>query len=166
MKARYRRVHKEAAPLIRKLEFEKHPEGGYFKQTYKSDMVVNVEGYDWPRNISTTIYYMLVGGQFSAFHRMKSDELWHHYAGSALVLYTIDKDGKLLKIKISARGRFQAAVKADTWFAAALDNKRSYCLLGCTVSPGFDYRDWKLARKDDLVRTYPQHRALIERYTK
>jgi hypothetical protein len=72
----------------------------------------------------------------------------------------------LLKIKISARGRFQAAVKADTWFAAALDNKRSYCLLGCTVSPGFDYRDWKLARKDDLVRTYPQHRALIERYTK
>ena len=60
----------------------------------------------------------------------------------------------------------QAVIKADTWFAASLNNKNSYCLLGCTVSPGFDYRDWELAKRAELIKLYPQHRALIERYTK
>jgi hypothetical protein len=166
MQARYRRVHKEAARLVKKLGLEKHPEGGYFKQTYRSDTIVIVEGYDGPRNISTAIYYMLLGGQFSAFHRIKSDEIWHYYAGGSIMLCAIDKDGKLSKIKIGRGGTPQAVIKAGTWFAASLNNKRSYCLLGCTMSPGFDYRDWELGKRDELVRTYPRHRALIERYTK
>ena len=159
-------MHKEAARLVKKLGLEEHPEGGYFKQTYRSDTIVNVEGYGGPRNISTAIYYMLVGGQFSAFHRIRSDEIWHHYAGDSITLYAINDGGKMSKIKIGKNGTPQAVIKAGTWFAAALDNKRSYCLLGCTVSPGFDYRDWELGKRNELVRMYPQHRALIERYTK
>jgi uncharacterized protein len=159
-------LNRDAAQLIKKLGLEKHPEGGYFKQTYRSDTMVNVEGFDGPRNISTTIYYMLVGGQFSAFHRLKSDEIWHHYAGGSITLYAITNDGKLSRIKIGRDGKPQTVMKAGTWFAAALNGKKSYCLTGCTMSPGFDYRDWELARKDELARMYPQHGKVIGRYTK
>ena len=159
-------MHKEAAKLVKKLELEKHPEGGYFKQTCRSDTTVSVKGYDGPRNISTAIYYMLAGEQFSAFHRIRSDEIWHHYAGGSITLYAIEDEGKLSKIKIGRDGTPQAVIRAATWFAASLDSKRSYCLLGCTVSPGFDYRDWELGKRDDLARIYPQHKRIIERYTK
>jgi len=159
-------LNRQVARLVKKLALEKHPEGGYFKQTYRSDTIVNVEGYDGPRSIATAIYYMLAGDQFSAFHRIRSDEIWHYYAGGSITLYAIDKDGKLSKVKIGRGGVPQAVIKANTWFAAALDSKKSYCLLGCTVSPGFDYRDWELGRRDELVRMYPQHRKVIERYTK
>ena len=151
--------------LVKKLGLEEHPEGGYFRQTYRSDTTVNVEGYDGPRNISTAIYYMLDGDQFSAFHRIRSDEIWHHYAGGSVTLYAIESDGKLSKIKIG-KSAPQAVIKAGTWFAAALDSRRSYCLLGCTVSPGFHYRDWELGKRDELVMICPEHRKIIERYTK
>jgi predicted cupin superfamily sugar epimerase len=159
-------LNRAATQLIKKLGLEKHPEGGYFKETYKSGIITNIAGYDGPRHAASAIYYMLVGDQFSAFHRIKSDELWHHYAGSPLILYAIDTNGKLSKIKMGKGGVPQAVIKADTWFAASPNNKNSYCLLGCTVSPGFDYRDWELAKRAELIKLYPQHRALIERYTK
>lgn len=128
--------------------------------------MINVEGYDGPRHVSTAIYYMLVADQFSAFHKVRSDELWHHYMGGSLTLYAIDS-GKLSEIKMGKRkGEVQQiAIKANTWFAASLNEKNSYCLLGCTVSPGFDYRDWKLGRRNDLVKMFPQHATIIERYT-
>ncbi len=159
-------MNKDAIRLIRRLRLKKHPEGGYFKQTYTADTIVNIVGYDKPRYISTAIYYMLVGGQFSALHRIKSDELWHHYTGGSITLYTID-NGKLSKIKMGKRrGEVpQVAIKANTWFAASLNDKKSYCLLGCTVSPGFDYSDLELGKRDQLIKMYPQHRAIIERYT-
>jgi predicted cupin superfamily sugar epimerase len=159
-------VHREAARLVKKLELQKHPEGGYYRQTYKSDTMVNVEGREGPRNASSAIYYMLAGNEFSAFHRLRSDELWHHYAGGTLVIYAIDSDGKLAKIKIGQGAMPQAVITAGTWFAAVPASKRSYCLVGCTMSPGFDYRDWELGKRDELVRMYPRHRKVIERYTK
>jgi predicted cupin superfamily sugar epimerase len=158
-------LNRYAVKLIKRLRLKKHPEGGYFKQTYAADTIVNVVGYDEPRHISTAIYYMLVGDQFSAFHRVKSDELWHHYTGGSLTLYTID-NGKLSKIKMGkSRGEApQVAIKANTWLAASLNDKKSYCLLGCTVSPGFNYTDWELGKRNELIKVYPQHRAIIERY--
>jgi uncharacterized protein len=158
-------LNKEAARWIKKLQLQKHPEGGYFRETYSSDITIDVPGHDGPRQISTAIYYMLVGDEFSAFHRIRSDETWHHYAGSSLTLYAI-MDSKLSKIKMG-KGKGEApqfTIRANTWFAASLKD-RSYCLLGCTVSPGFDYRDWELGRRDELVRMYPQHKKIIERYT-
>ena len=109
---------------------------------------------------------MLISDQYSAFHRLKSDEIWHYYAGGSITLYTINNNGKLSKIKIGKGGTPQAVMKADIWFAAALDSKSSYCLLGCTMSPGFDYRDWELAKIDELLRMCPGQRKVIERYTK
>jgi uncharacterized protein len=161
-----RALNKEAVQLIKRLGLKKHPEGGYFKQTYTADTIVNVVGYDQPRYISTAIYYMLVGDQFSAFHRIRSDELWHHYTGGSLTLHTIG-NGKLSKVKMGkSRGEApQVIIKANTWFAASLNDKKSYCLLGCTVSPGFDYRDWELGKRNVLIKMYSQHSTIIERYT-
>jgi predicted cupin superfamily sugar epimerase len=159
-------LNKDAIQIIKRLKLKKHPEGGYFKQTYTADTMVNIEGYDKPRYISTAIYYMLVGDQFSAFHRIKSDELWHHYTGRSLILYAID-NGKLTKIKMGkSRGEApQVILKANTWFAASLTDKKSYCLLGCTVSPGFDYSDWEIGKRNELIKMYPQYRTILERYT-
>lgn len=182
-------VGREAAAWIRKLGLEKHPEGGYFGQTYRSKTEASIAGFDGPRSIATAIYYLLPAGegQFSSFHRLKSDELWHFYSGSALVIYSIGKDGRLNRTRLGSKGRAalpQAVVRAGTWFAAAVDSpvnsarsKRtrgrsgyaggsSYSLVGCTMSPGFDYRDWELGKRDDLVRVFPQHRQVIERYTR
>jgi len=160
------RLNKYANQLVKKLRLKRHPEGGYFRHTYSADTMVNVLGYEKPRCISTAIYYLLADHQFSAFHRVKSDELWHHYIGGSLTLYEID-DGKLLKIKMGKdRGeKPQVAIKANTWFAASLQRKNSYCLLGCTVSPGFDYEDWELGKRNELVTLYPQHKVIIEKYT-
>jgi uncharacterized protein len=159
-------LNKEALRLVKKLGLEKHPEGGYFRHTYRSDTMANLEGFGGPRSISTAIYYMLARDQFSAFHRLRSDEIWHYYAGGSITLYAIEKDGKLSKTKIGRRGVLQAIIKADIWFAAAINDKKSYCLVGCTMSPGFDFRDWELGKRDDLIRKYPQHKKIIKRYTK
>jgi uncharacterized protein len=162
-----RTLKKDAIQLIKRLRLKKHPEGGYFKETYIADTIVNLVGYDKPRPISTAIYYMLVGDQFSAFHSIKSDELWHHYMGGSLTLYAINNNGKLSKIKMgkSRSEAAQVAIKANTWFAASLNDKKSYCLLGCTVSPGFDYTDWQLGKRNELIKMYPQYRTIIERHT-
>jgi predicted cupin superfamily sugar epimerase len=107
---------------------------------------------------------MLVGDQFSAFHRIRSDEVWHHYSGGSLNLYVI-REGILSKKQIGMRSGRQAVVEAGSWEAASLQNKRSYCLVGCTVSPGFDYRDWELGSRRELVRLYPKYKSVIERHT-
>jgi predicted cupin superfamily sugar epimerase len=122
-------LNKDAVKLIKRLRLKNHPEGGYFKQTYTADTIVNVVGYDKPRYISTAIYYMLVGDQFSALHRIKSDELWHHYTGGSLTLYAIH-NGKLSKIKMGkSRGEApQVAIKANTWFAASTIRNHTVCL--------------------------------------
>jgi uncharacterized protein len=150
MQAGYLHVNKESARWIKKLRLQKHPEGGYFRETYRSDIVVNIADHDGSRQILTAIYYMLVGGQFSAFHRIKADETWHHYVGDSLTLYAI-VDGKLSKIKIGkGRGEIpQFTIKANIWFAASLNNK-SYCLLGCTVSPGLTTMTGSLASATNL----------------
>jgi hypothetical protein len=157
-------LQKQALLWIKRLHLEKHPEGGYFLQTYKSKVMVDTDGFSGPRHASTAIYYMLVGDQFSAFHRMKSDEVWHHYSGGSLNLYVI-REGILSKTEIGRRSGRQAVVEAGSWFAASLQNQKSYCLVGCTVSPGFDYRDWELGSRRDLVRLYPKYKSIIERHT-
>lgn len=149
---------------MKRLHLKRHPEGGYLVQTYKSKAMVSPDGYSGQRHASTAIYYMLVGDQFSAFHRMKSDEVWHHYSGGSLNLYVI-RNGILSKTRIGRGSGRQAVVEAGSWFAASLHNQRSYCLAGCTVSPGFDDRDWELGSRKDLVRLYPKYRSIIERHT-
>jgi len=159
---------------IEKLELERHPEGGYFRQTYKAALVVPKSalpaGFAGARAASTAIYFLLEGENFSAFHRLRSDEVWHFYAGDPLVVQVIEPEGKCSSILLGrdpeARQVLQAVVPAGCWFASHVGDWNSFAVVGCTVAPGFDFADFEMGKREELVRTYPQHRALIERLTR
>lgn len=159
---------KDATYWINKLKLQEHPEGGYFIETFRSRRIINLDDYDGNRFTCTAIYYLLLGDKFSAFHRMKSDEIWHFYAGSSLTLYIIHSNGVLDEISLGQNldknEMFQHVIESGCWFAAIVNDPYSYSLLGCTVSPGFDYRDWELANIDILLDIYPQHKFIIEKF--
>lgn len=163
-------LNKLARFWIKKLKLDKHPEGGYFTNTYISDKKIDLRDYDGFRYSCTAIYYLLTGNQFASFHVMKSDEIWHFYSGSSLTLHIIDSKGLMNKILVGPNldegEMFQVIVKSGCWFAASINEKKSYSLVGCTVSPGFDYRDWKIGNRKILSEKYPQHKRIIEKYTK
>jgi uncharacterized protein len=163
-------LDKDAKHWIDELHLKEHPAGGYFVETYRSENFVNLPEYDGSRNICSAIYYLLEGDQFSAFHKLESDELLHFYDGSSMTLHIIESDGRLNEIRlgpdIDNKELFQAAVKSGFWFAASINNHNSYSLVGCTVSPGFDHKDWKLGDMEALAKEYPQHKSIIEKYTR
>ena len=157
-------MHSKAAKWIAGLRLEKHPEGGYFRETHRSEIVLDIPGYEGSRNISSAIYYLLVGNQRSLFHKMKSDEIWHWYDGSSLSLHVI-KNKKLSRIRLGTRGRAapQAMIEKGSWMAASISSG-DYCLVGCTVAPGFDFRDWELGTRDELLARFPRYKSVIEKY--
>ena len=170
---------KNANDWIKKLNLKAHPEGGFYSQTYRSDLVLPREAlpanFTGPRAASTAIYFLLEGKSFSAFHRLRSDELWHFYAGAPLVVHVISESGEYSKILLGsdpeAGEELQALVKAGCWFASHLRDSqvretKSFALVGCTVAPGFDFEDFELAKREELTRRYPQHRQLIEQLTR
>jgi predicted cupin superfamily sugar epimerase len=158
---------------IQKLNLQKHPEGGYYRETYRSKEILTAEclpkRYERFHTFYTSIYFLLTGKDISAFHRIKSDEIWHFYYGSSITLYRIDPDGMLFKTKIGddlENGElFQTYIKAGHWFAAKVNEPSSFTLLGCTVSPGFDFEDFELGIRKELIKAYPRHREIIEQLT-
>jgi predicted cupin superfamily sugar epimerase len=151
-----------------------HPEGGYYLATYKSDLTIVKSalpsGFQGDRSASTAIYFLLNGRDFSAFHRIASDEVWHFYAGNALIVYVIDAEGNYSELHLgngSDDGEvFQAVVRAGCWFASRVKDSAGFALVGCTVAPGFDFADFELATRSQLIRTYPAHLRLIEELTR
>lgn len=163
-------LNKNAKLWIKKLKLKLHPEGGYFANTYASDKKIDLSDYDGSRSVCTAIYYLLTGNQFASFHTIKSDEIWHFYSGSSLTLHKMDSTGGIEQILLGPNfdkgERYQVIIKSGCWFAASINDKNSYSLVGCTVSPGFDYRDWKLGNRKKLLEKYPQYRSIIKKYTK
>ena len=155
----------KAKEIIEKLGLERHPEGGWFGETYRSDEFLG----DRNRNVSTAIYYLLEGEDKSKLHRLKSDEIWHFYAGDSLVIEGINPDGshftKILGSNLDKGEQLQIVVRRDTWFGAYLENGKSFVLLGCTVAPGFNFDDFELGDREILIEKYPQHKELIEKLT-
>ncbi len=164
----------QAQKYIEKLQLKPHPEGGYYKEIYRAGEIILPENlpkrYKLSRNFSTSIYFLLEGNQVSKFHRLKSDEQWHFYDGSKIVIYVIDEGGKLNKIllgrNIEKGESLQTVIKHNSWFAAELSDKISFAIIGCTVAPGFDFNDFELGKRDDLINTFPQLRELIYKLTK
>lgn len=159
---------------IDKLKLEPHPEGGYFRQTYRSELTIPPDAlppeFRGSRRVSTGIYFLLEGKNFSAFHRLRSDEMWHFYAGSPVLVHQIDRDGGCSQILLGSDpegGRvFQAVVPAGCWFASHVADWKSFAVVGCTVAPGFDFDDFELGNRADLLQKFPQHEKLIERLTR
>jgi predicted cupin superfamily sugar epimerase len=167
-------VEKNAQYWIDRLRLSPHPEGGYYRVTYQSELTIVQDalpsGFHGDRSASTAIYFLLAESDFSAFHRIASDELWHFYAGSGLIVYIIDPEGNYSELQIGdgfeAGEVFQAVVQTGCWFASRLKNPDGFALVGCTVAPGFDFADFELAKRSELTATYPRHRKLIEELTR
>jgi predicted cupin superfamily sugar epimerase len=163
---------KDAQYWIHHLGLSPHPEGGYYRVTYKSDLTIVrsalPSSYQGDRSASTAIYFLLDEGNFSAFHRIASDEVWHFYTGSSLLVYVIDPEGNYFELHLgSDEGEvFQAVVKAGSWFASRVRDAAGFALVGCTVAPGFDFADFELGVRSELIRTFPAHRKLIEELTR
>ena len=155
-------MHEDAARLIRELGLRPHPEGGYFTETYCSDR--GVVGAAGDRRALTSIYFLLSGDDFSAFHRLKSDEIWHFYEGSDVAIECIDAGGH--RRMVIGRAARQAAMPSGTWFAAYLADAAGYALVGCDVAPGFEYRDFEIASRSELLDEFPEHASMIERLTR
>jgi hypothetical protein len=159
---------------MEKLGLERHPEGGYFRQTYRADVEIAQAAlparFTGPRRASTAIYFLLEAGDFSAFHRLRSDEVWHFYAGSPLIVHVIEPAGAYSRIDLGSgtdnREVFQCVVRAGCWFGSELVEGGSYALVGCTVAPGFDFEDFEMGKRLELMRAYPEHRRVIERLTR
>jgi uncharacterized protein len=159
-----------AAPFIKAYQLQPHPEGGWYKETYRSNEVIDAaalpERFDGVRAFSTAIYFLLEQGNFSAFHRIKSDECWHFYAGETLHVYVLHDDGKLEIIKLGndmLQGElFQYVVPANCWFASRPAPESDFCFVGCTVAPGFDFADFEMAKAEELTVLFPMYKELIK----
>ncbi|MEX0360761.1 MAG: cupin domain-containing protein [Allomuricauda sp.] len=165
---------KQVERLIKKFDLIPHPEGGYFKETYRSQGEVASgslpKEYQGSRNYATSIYFLLTSDTFSAFHKIKQDEIWHFYSGSPLMLYMISEEGELSEHCIGndfGKGQIpQFVVPGNHWFAAKTLNPNDYSFVGCTVSPGFEFEDFVLPERMELLDKFPQHSMLIHSLTR
>ncbi|MCC6865234.1 MAG: cupin domain-containing protein [Ignavibacteria bacterium] len=165
---------KNAEYYIKALGLKKHPEGGWFTEVYRSDETISKENlperFPGERNFSTSIYFLLTSESFSALHRIKSDELWHFHAGSACTIYMIGEAGNYSEIILGNdldNGEvFQCVIPKCVWFGAKVNSTESFTLCGCTVSPGFDFEDFELGKREELVKLFPQHKTVIEKLTR
>ncbi|MGF6725777.1 putative cupin superfamily sugar epimerase [Paraburkholderia sp. GAS41] len=154
--------------LIRRFDLQPHPEGGFFRETYRSTATMTREGSEATRAVSTAIYYLLCDGAHSAWHRIKSDEVWHFYAGEPLLVHVLDAAGKHVTHRLGnplthPGTVFQAVVAAGLWFAAECEDPATFALVGCTVAPGFEFSEFELADIDALQSAYPAQAEFIGR---
>ncbi len=163
---------RKAAYWIEKLNLQAHPEGGFFAETYRSEIrcenpAPDIQGI---RNFATGIYFLMEKENFSAFHRIKSDEMWHFYSGDPLEILYFDEKAELHSILLGNSPEngevFQAVVPAGLWFASRPLKGGEFSLVGCTVSPGFDFQDFEMASRAQLVSEFPNHQKTIEELTR
>ncbi|OGT52872.1 MAG: hypothetical protein A3F17_01310 [Gammaproteobacteria bacterium RIFCSPHIGHO2_12_FULL_41_15] len=162
-------MNTNAKIIIDKLDLKPHIEGGYYKRTYQSAIDVNFDSK--PRPINTAIYFLLESHDFSCWHRLKSDEIWHYYCGSNLIVHQINENGILLSTILGnllehPNIQPQCVIPASTWFSAEVQSTESFTLVGCTVAPGFEYDDFEMGDRANLLNKYPQHKELIIKLTK
>ena len=153
---------------IEKLELVRHIEGGFYKQIYASKKTCQEHGN---RSLATCIFYLLEGNDFSAFHKINGDEIWHFFIGSSLTIYIFNENDSKLKIvklgkDLDKGENLQLIINEGNWFAAEVNDKSSFTLVGCTVIPGFEFKNFKLAKKKLLLLKFPSYKWVIEKLAK
>jgi len=164
-----RKGRRYAQKIIKDLQMKPHPEGGHYAETYRSPESAPVPSSgNSPRNFSTAIYFLLQKGEFSAWHRLRSDEMWHHYEGRDVKIHVIDPSSGQLSTHVLGRvkggGRPQVLIPRDFYFCAEVE--RGFSLVGCTVTPGFDFADFEMPKRDYLIGLFPEHEKMIEKFTR
>ena len=162
---------KDAAYWIEKLQLQAHPEGGYFAESFRSEESLT-EGlpdrYSGPRALSTSIYFLIPPGQFSSLHRLQTDEIWHYHQGGPLELVFLNASGiwstKLLGPDPDQGQQLQQLAPRGHWFGARPIGSE-FSLAGCTMAPGFEFADFELARRSELLDEFPELSAEIRAFT-
>lgn len=158
-------MYKDADYYIQHLGLEAHPEGGYYKSTYASKETYDAFGTI--RKQYTSIYFLLGESDVSHFHRLKSDELWYFHGGSSLIVHVIDEEGNYVEHKLGldiANGESpQVLVPRNSIFGSSVVDNGAFSLVGCMVSPGFDFEDFELFTQSELLEKYPEHEQIIRK---
>lgn len=153
--------------LIKDLQLLPHPEGGYYRETYRSEEITtNKKGV--VRNVCTAIYFLLEDNNKSHFHRIQSDELWFFHLGQSIEIYYLSEEeikSVTLGNNLQTGDVLYFKVPANTWFAAKLKNQQGFALVSCTVAPGFDFTDFELAKRENLIKKHPDLKDIIEEFT-
>jgi predicted cupin superfamily sugar epimerase len=160
-------IDQDVARLIELLDLRPHPEGGYFRETWRSPLALGGLPHG-SRSASTAIYFLLPAGAFSALHRVASDEVWHHYAGDPVELHVIEGNVHrtwLLGSDLARGQQPQRVVPAGAWQAAVPIGAR-WALCGCTVAPGFDFSDFEMPSREEALGLLPDHAELVTRLTR
>ncbi|MDR3695997.1 cupin domain-containing protein [Mucilaginibacter sp.] len=157
--------HKNAAYWIKHLNLQAHPEGGFYKEVFRSDMQVTRLSSSEKKRALTSIYYLLEEADFSGFHRITSDELWYFHKGAPLLIHAIDPTGNYTTFELSdtASGSLSVAIKAGLWFASEIPSKTGFALVSCAVAPGFEFSGFEMAKKQELATLYPHLSLMIDR---
>ena len=157
----------KAEDWITHLDMAAHPEGGYYKQSFVSQEKVIMATHSVERNLYTSIYFLLRSQDISHFHRLKSDELWYFHAGHGLTVHILDSDGNYraekLGLDIGAGERPQVLVERGSIFGSSIEAEETFSLVGCMVSPGFDFGDFELLLQDELLERYPNQEQIIRK---
>lgn len=160
-------MRREGNYWVNKLKLERHPEGGYFKEVYRAENEISHPGSQKNRNLATSIYYLLEGNDISHFHILKSDELWYFHDGAGAIVHILSNGNyhqKLLGLDVDKGQLPQLLIPANSFFAAEPIDKDSFILMGCMVTPGFDFDDFELADPNTLIKAYPEQRDLIDQF--
>jgi len=164
----------KAKAIIDKFKLEPHIEGGWFKRSFQSEQQLSKDSlincFTGTRYVTTSIYYLLPKGEISAFHQLLQYETWHYYAGDPIIIHWFDENGNHQSIVLGndyEKGQIpQLTIQPNTFFAAELAPESEFAFVGCSVAPGFDFDDFSLAEKDELLSLYPEHADIIARLTK
>ncbi len=149
--------------LVDTLQLHPHPEGGYYKETYRS-----TENTQNGLSLMTSIYFLLTSDSPSRFHRIQSDEHWYFHEGSPLSIHILDQRELAtlyLGLDLTKNETPHALVKGNTIFGSEIEHNEGYALVSCVVSPGFDFSTFKLFTKEELLHEYGDYEEVIERLT-
>ena len=140
--------------LVEDLGLLRHPEGGFYREMYRSPTIVSANGAG-QKSAYTSIYYLLASEDFSSWHRIKSDETWYFHSGCDVCIYFFDQNKELQTIQLGLDSKcLQATIPANTWFAAKPISQNSFCLVSCAVAPGFEFADFEIGQRDSLLREF------------
>lgn len=141
--------------IIERLKLQPHPEGGFYREMHRSEKFIKDMHSLEDKSAYTTIYYLLSGTDFSAWHRIQSDESWFYHSGCDLLVYYFDKNKALQTIQVGMESmNLQATIPANTWFASKPKNEDSFCLVSCAVAPGFLFSEFEIAQREDLLKEF------------
>jgi len=157
-------LNKEIQKIVTDLELLPHPEGGFYKETYRSEEKID----SLNRELVTSIYFLLTSENVSRFHRIKSDEQWFFHAGSPLIVHTLGENGHeqtLIGSAFSKGEKLHFVVPKNTIFGSSVLYENSFSLVSCVVAPGFDFADFELFDSDYLLKEFPDHTTIINQLT-